>query len=325
MIQRVINNRGGLHNRVTRRIRLMPFTIRETVDFLKERAINLDHYQVLQLYMVMGGIPHYLKEIKVGESAVQAIDRLCFTKNGLLYSEFKNLFRSLFDQADDHIKVIKALARNGAGLTRNEIIETCKLKSGGGTTQLLEELTESGFITSYIPFNRTTKDAIHKLSDEYSCFYLKFIENSKFHDAGAWMRFSASPSWKSWSGLAFESVCMKHILQLKRALGIEGVHTGTSMWRYRSQKGEQGAQIDLLIDRQDQCINICEIKFSINEFEITKAYAQELETKRKVFQRQTGTKKTLFLTMITTHGVKNVRSYPGLIQSEITMDKLFKA
>jgi len=324
MIQKVINNRGGLHNRVTRRIRLLPFTIGETATFLKERAINLDPYQVLQLYMVMGGIPHYLKEVRIGVSAIGAIDRICFTKDGLLYSEFKNLFHSLFDQAEDHIKVIKALARKGAGLNRNEIIDICKLKSGGGTTQLLEELTESGFITSYIPFDRTAKDNIYKLSDEYSHFYLKFIEGSKFHGRGTWVRFSTGSSWKSWSGFAFESVCMKHILQLKKALGIEGVHTEASMWRYRPQKGEQGAQIDLLIDRQDLCINICEMKFSINEYEVTKSYAKELETKLKVFRSQTATKKTLFLTMITTHGVRNLQSYPGLIQSEITMDKLFK-
>ena len=324
MIQKVINNRGGLHNRVTRRIRLLPFTIGETTAFLRERGINIDLYQILQLYMVMGGIPHYLKEVRVGESSIQAIDRICFTKDGLLYNEFKNLFHSLFDQAEDHIKVIKALAIKATGLTRNEIIDVCKLKSGGGTTQLLEELTESGFMTSYIPFDRTTKDSIYKLTDEYSHFYLKFIEGSKFHGPGTWVRFSTGTSWKSWSGFAFENVCMKHTLQLKKALGIEGVHTETSMWRYRPQKGDQGAQIDLLIDRQDMCINICEMKFSINEYEITKPYAKELETKRKVFQSQTKTRKTLFLTMITTHGVRNLQSYPGLIQSEITMDKLFK-
>jgi uncharacterized protein len=324
MIQNIINNRGGLHNRVTRKIRLLPFTINETSAYLRARSINLDYYQMLQLYMVMGGIPHYLKEVKVGESSTKAIDRICFTKDGLLNNEFKNLFHSLFDHADDHMRVIKALARKGAGLTRNEIIDICKLNTGGGTTQLLDELSESGFITSYIPFDRTAKDSIYKLTDEYSHFYLKFIDGGKFHGAGSWVRFSAGTSWKSWSGFAFESVCLKHIVQLKKALGIEGVHTETSMWRYRPKKNEQGAQIDLLIDRRDQCINICEIKFSINEFEITKPYAKELENKLKVFRSQTATKKTLFLTMITTQGVKNPQSFTGLIQSEITMDKLFK-
>jgi hypothetical protein len=324
MIQKVINNRGGLHNRVTRKIRLLPFTIGETELFLKERKINLDKYQILQLYMVMGGIPHYLKEIEIGESAIQAIDKMCFTKDGLLHEEFKQLFHSLFDDASHHMDMIRVLAKKGIGLTRNGIIETCKLTSGGGTTQLLEELTESGFITSYIPFGRTVKESIYKLTDEYSRFYIKFIENSKYKGVGTWAKFSTGISWKSWSGTAFESVCMKHILQLKKALGIESVHTETSMWRYRSEKDAQGAQIDLLIDRQDMCINICEMKFSINEFEITKSYANELESKLKVFRENAQTRKTLFLTMVTTHGVKNINNYTGLVQNEIKMDVLFK-
>ncbi|MEP7110757.1 MAG: ATP-binding protein [Ferruginibacter sp.] len=324
MIENIINNRGGLHNRVTRKIRLLPFTIGETELFLKERRVNLDKYQILQLYMVMGGIPQYLKEIETGESSIQAIDRTCFTKDGLLHQEFKNLFHSLFDNARDHMEVIRALAKRGTGLTRNAIIETCKLTSGGGTTQMLEELSESGFITPYIPFDRTAKDSIYKLTDEYSHFYVKFIENGKFKGPGSWTRFSTGTSWKSWSGTAFESVCMKHGLQLKKALGIEGVHTEISIWRYRPQKGEQGTQIDLLIDRQDLCINICEMKFSINEYVISKSYAKELENKLKVFRDNSQTRKTLFLTMITTQGIKNAMNYPGLVQHEIKMEALFK-
>ncbi|MBC7890212.1 MAG: AAA family ATPase [Ferruginibacter sp.] len=324
MIQKVINNRGGLHNRVTRKIRLLPFTLAETAAFLRERKINLDQYQLLQLYMVMGGIPQYLKEVETGESAIQVIDRTCFTKDGLLFEEFKNLFLSVFDDATYHMEVIRALAKKGVGLTRNGIIEASKLSSGGGTTQILEELTESGFITPYIPFDRTSKDSIYKLTDEYSHFYVKFIENSKFAGPGTWSRFTAGTSWKSWSGTAFESVCMKHGLQLKRSLGIESVHTEISMWRYRPQTGEQGAQIDLLIDRQDQCINVCEIKFSIDEYEISKKYANELENKLKVFRGNTKTRKTLFLTMVTTYGVKNLLNCPGLVQKEIKMDALFK-
>lgn len=324
MIQKVINNRGGLHNRVTRRIRIVPFTIGETEAFLRSRKINLDKYQMLQLYMVMGGIPQYLKEIRRGESAIQAIDRICFTKDGLLFNEFKNLYDSLFDNAGHHIDVIKALAKKGKGLTRNEIIEICKLTSGGTTTQILDELSESGFITPYIPFDRTAKDSIYKLTDEYSLFYVKFLENTMTKGAGAWIKFSTGSSWKSWSGTTFESICMKHTQQLKKALGIENVHTETSMWRHRSQKNEQGAQIDLLIDRQDLCINVCEMKFSISDFEVVKGYAKELESKLKVFRDHTKTRKTLFLTMVTTYGVKNINNYIGLIQNEITMDALFK-
>ncbi len=324
MIQKVINNKGGLHNRVTRRIRLLPFTLSETKAFFSERKINLDQYQVLQIYMVIGGIPQYLKEVEKGESAMQAIDRICFTKDGLLHQEFKNLFLSLFDDATYHMAVIRVLANKSHGLTRTEIIKACKLTSGGGTTKILDELTESGFITPYIPFDRAAKDSIYKLTDEYSHFYVKFMEGNRINGAGSWIKFSAGTSWKSWSGNAFESVCMKHILQIKKALGIQGVHTETSTWRYHPKKGEQGAQIDLLIDRQDKCINICEMKFSTTAYEITKSYAKELENKQRVLREKTGTRKTLFLTMVTTYGVKNADSIPGLIQNEVTMEALFR-
>jgi hypothetical protein len=323
MIQKVINNRGGLYNRVTRRIRLLPFTVGETEAFLKSRKINLDKYQILQLYMVMGGIPQYLKEIAIGESAAQAIDRLCFTKDGLLKDEFNSLYHSLFDSAGYHMEIVRALAKKGSGLTRSEIIEACKLTSGGGVTQLLDELTESGFITPYIPFDRTAKDSIYRLTDEYSLFYLKFIENRRSEGSGTWIRFSTGSSWKSWSGNAFESICLKHLPQLKRALGIEGVYTETSMWRYRGKKEERGAQIDLLIDRQDHCINVCEIKFSIDAFDITRTYAEELQNKLMTFRIATKTRKTLFLTMITTYGVKNINNHAGLIQYELSMEDLF--
>jgi AAA+ ATPase superfamily predicted ATPase len=324
MIKKVINNRGGLHNRVTKRIRLLPFTIGETAAYLKYRKIKLDKYQLLQLYMAIGGIPQYLKEIEAGESTAQIVDRLCFTKDGLLQDEFKNLYHSLFDSAENHIDIVRALAKKGKGMTRTEIIETCKLSTGGYATQLLEELTESGFITPYVPLGKTSKDVLYKLTDEYSLFYLKFIGNSKTTGAGTWLKLYSGNSWKSWSGNAFESICMKHILQIKRAIGIENIYAEVSVWRHQPKNvTEQGAQIDLLIDRNDSCINICEMKFSVNPFEITKVYSKELESKLSTFQQQTKTKKALFLTLITTYGVKNSSSYPGLIQKEITMDALF--
>jgi hypothetical protein len=323
MIQKVINNRGGLHNRVTRKIRLLPFTVGEAELFLKYRKIKLDRYQILQIYMAMGGIPHYLKEIEKGESATQAIDRICFTKDGLLNNEFNNLYNSLFDKAQSHKDVIRALSRKIGGLTRGEIIESCKLTSGGGITQLLEELTESGFVTPYIPFDKTVKERIYKLTDEYSHFYLKFIENSRSTGTGAWITFAAGASWRSWSGYAFESICIKHTPLIKRALGIENVYSETSVWRSQPKPGEQGVQIDLLIDRQDRCINVCEIKYAANDFELTKSYAHELERKLSLFRERTKTRKTLLLTMVTTHGVKNTEGFTGLVQNEVTVDALF--
>ncbi len=324
MIQKVINNRGGLHNRVTKRIRLLPFNLSETEAYLKSRKIKLDQYQLLQLYMAMGGVPLYLKEVNIGESTAQVLDRTCFNKNGLLHNEFKILFHSLFEEAVHHMEVIRALAAKPGGLTRNEIIEVCSLTSGGGTTQLLEELSESGFITPYVPFEKTSRDSIYKLTDEYSIFYIKFIENSKSQGAGVWMRLSESSSWKSWSGLAFESICLKHEQQIKKAIGIADVYTEVSPWRYSAKEKEEGAQIDLLFDRRDNCINLCEIKFSISEFVIDKKYAAALAQKERVFRQKTQTRKTLFLTLITTYGAKKNDNYVNLIQKEITMEALFE-
>jgi uncharacterized protein len=323
MIENIVHNKGGLHNRISLAIRLLPFSLGETEKYLKSRGVLLDRYQLLQLYMAMGGIPQYLKGIEPGESAAQNIDRLFFAKDGPLKSEFKNLYQSLFEQAQHHITVIRALAKKSAGLTRNEIITTCKLSSGGTTTRLLEELEESGFIRPYIPFNKTTKDGIYKLSDEYSLFYLRFVEKSKASGKETWLRMAAGASYTSWGGFAFESLCQKHSVQLKRALGIEGVYTETSVWRYIPGGKEQGAQIDLLMDRQDMCINVCEMKFTASSFEIDKRYAAALNNKLAVFRQQTNTKKTLFLTMVTSHGVKRNSWYTGLVQNEIAMDALF--
>jgi hypothetical protein len=188
----------------------------------------------------------------------------------------------------------------------------------------LNDLFESGFISSYIPFGKNSKEVVYKLTDEYSLFYLKFIEHSRTNGNGTWIKLSRESKWKSWSGIAFESICLKHAQQIKKALGIEGVYTENSGWRYQSPKGEKGAQIDLIIDRQDFCINICEMKFSANEFIIDKSYASELENKVSVFKTKTKTAKTIFLTLVTTFGIKKNEHVTRLIQNEITMDALFK-
>jgi AAA+ ATPase superfamily predicted ATPase len=322
MIRNVVNNKGGLHNRITRKIRLLPFTLCEAEHYLKARHINMERYHLLQLYMVMGGIPHYLKEVKKGESATQAIDRICFSKDGLLNNEFKDLYYSLFDDATRHLFVVRALAKNKSGLTRNQIFENTGLNSGGWNSSLLEELIESGFVTAWPPYDRKSRDSIYKLADEYTHFYLKFIENSRSYGSGTWLSFSSNQSWKSWSGIAFERICLKHIPQLKNAIGISAVHTQESAWYYRPKSGK-GAQIDLLIDRKDFTINICEMKYSDGVFSIDKNYSSELEEKREIFKQETATKKSLFLTMITTFGVQPNDYFTNSVQVSITMDSLF--
>ncbi len=323
MIQKVVNNKGGLHNRITRKIRLLPFTLKETRAYLKYNRVNLDEYQILQLYMAMGGIPQYLKEIQPGQSATQNIDRICFTKDGLLQTEFTNLYRSLFDAADKHISIIRALADKNTGLTRKEISAVVGIATGGTLTGLLEELLESGFISDYLPYGKNVNESVYKLSDEYSRFYLKFIENTRSSRHGTWIRLAASQSWVSWSGGAFESVCLKHIGEIKNALGISGIQSEESVWRHVQRKASRGAQIDLLIDRADHCISLCEMKFSAKEFMIDKKYADELSNKLAVFSAVTKTKKTLLLVMVTTFGVKTNGYKNSLVQNEVTMPALF--
>ena len=324
MISNVVKNKGGLHNRITKRIRLLPFSLYETESFLKSRKIQLERYDVLQLYMVMGGIPHYLKEVERGKSAAQVIDEVCFSKDGLLRDEFRNLYQGLFNKPERYIDVIRTLAQKPKGLTRNELINAAGLSSGGTTTKIFDALEESGFIIKYLPVGNNLKLALYKLSDPYSAFYLKFIANSRASGTGTWIKKSASASWKSWSGFAFERLCLAHIRQIKTALGISGIYTEESSWRKPGTASQTGAQIDLLIDRGDNVVNICEIKFSLAPFVISKKYAEELKAKLLAFKENTKTRKSLFLTMITTYGLAENKYSISLVQQHIEMDVLFK-
>lgn len=323
MIQNVVRNKGGLHNRLTYKIALQPFTLYETEAFLKSRNVQLNRYQVTQLYMAFGGVPHYLSQVEPGKSAAQIIDKVCFTRNGFLYNEFTDLYKALFDGADRHFKVIRALASKSMGLSRNEIIRICKLQSGGSTTNLLDELSASGFITPYIPIGKKSKDSIYKLTDEYSLFYLKFMEPNRSGTKGTWARLSDTPAWKSWSGFAFESICSKHIPAIKIALGISGIYSETSIWRSRGNNSKDGAQIDLVIDRRDNCINLCEIKFYEGKFSIDKKYAAALQQKKNVFREETNTAKHLFITLITTAGIQPNENSIGLVDQFVNLDQLF--
>jgi len=320
MIQKIIRNKGGLHNRITEKIQLKPFNLHETELLLRANKIMLSRYDILQLYMAMGGIPHYLERIFRGESVAMFIDRLCFSKNGFLRSEFDNIFFSLFEKAHNHMAIVKTLAKVRKGLTRPEIISKSKLKTGGTISKTLHELEESGFIESYTPLNGT-KNRLFRLSDEYSMFYLKFIKNQKVSTGGIWQNMYNQNSYKIWSGFSFETVCLKHVEQIKSALGVSGIRTNSGSWSEKNVK--QGAQIDLLIDRADNAINICEIKFHSSPFTISKAYANTIFNKINTFKNKSKTKKNIFTTMITTFGVKKNKYKLQLIQNELVMDDLF--
>ncbi|MGJ7030974.1 AAA family ATPase [Niabella hirudinis] len=315
MINKLIHNTGGLHNRVTHRIKLEPFTLAECETFLKSRNTVFDRYQVIQLYMVMGGIPFYLNQVEPGSSAAQNIDRICFSENGLLVTEFDDLYRSLFNKAEKHILIIEALSKKAKGLTRDEIIVITKLPNAGSTTRILKELEESGFIRKYYSFGKKERNSLYQLSDFYSLFYLRFIVNRR--DENNWINGLDDPKHRAWSGYAFEQVCLAHIKEIKQALGISGVQTTASSWI------GNGAQIDLVIDRKDQVINLCEMKFSVNDFKITKKYAGELRNKIAAFRETTNTRKALFITMITTYGLASNEYAGALVQNSLSMDVLF--
>jgi predicted AAA+ superfamily ATPase len=321
MLNKLINNKGGLHNRVTKRLKINPFTLRECEYLLQAKNSILDRYQIIQLYMVLGGIPFYWDEVSSGQSAAQTIEQICFTENGLLRTEFANLFSSLFSNFERHLSIVNALAMKAKGLTREDILSITKLPNAGSTTRLLEELEESGFIRKYVPFGKKAKNSLYQLVDFYTLFYLKFISGTQLTDQNNWLNSIDSPKHRAWSGYAFEQVCLYHLQQIKQGLGISGIQTSTSSWR--SMNAEQGAQIDLVIDRRDQVINVCEMKYSINPFVIDKKYAEELRNKTGTFKTETGTRKSVFLTLITTFGLSPNAHSTGLVQNELTMDALF--
>ncbi len=321
MISKLINNKGGLHNRVTYKMKIEPFTLSECESFLQSNHVNWNRHQIIETYMTMGGIPFYLEAIKPTLSAAQNINNLCFTENGLLNDEFNNLYASLFKYSNNHIAVVEALSKKTMGLTREEIIKLAKLPGGGGTSKVLDELEVSGFIRKYIPLGRRIKDSLYQLTDFYTMFYFKFIKNNKYNNKNYWLNIIDTPKHRAWSGYAFELICLTHINQLKKALGISGIQTTVASWR--SKNAAEGAQVDLLIERKDEVINLIEAKFSINKFTIDKKYAANLRNKIGTFKSETKTNNAVHLSMVTIYGITPNEYATGLVQQSITADSLF--
>jgi len=321
MINKLIKNRGGLHNRITERIYLQPFTLSETESFLKWKGAVYDRYQLLELYMAMGGIPFYLENIRINRSVSQNIDRMFFSPSGLLRLEYDSLYQSLFNRPERHLLLVETLVQKSQGMLRKELVEKSGVKDGGSLTNTLNELEHSGFIKKYIPFGKKRKDAVYRLADPYTLFYSTFVKDAKAQGDGAWLARLNNSKWQAWSGYAFEYLCMYHIDCIKKHLGISSVYTEVSPWKSNLIKG--GAQIDLLIDRNDRVINICEMKFSTNSYTINASYAEQLTNKLRVFRAETKTRKTLLLTFITSMGLKNNQHAQRIVQDSLTMDALF--
>lgn len=324
IINKVFKNRGGLHNRVTVRIPLAPFTLKECELYSKERGLKLNRYQILNLYMVMGGVALYWSILDKRLSAVQNIDQLFFNKDAKLNGEFYDLYNSLFKHPEAYKAIVVALGKHLPGLTRQELLKHTGQADNGVFSDRLEELEECGFIMKMRAFPKNKKESIYKLCDNFTIFYFKYIKtNAGIEDF--WTKNFKSQSIRSWSGFAFERVCLQHIGQIKKTIGIAAVSTTEHMWRFVPEKGEKdikGAQIDLLIDRDDNVINVCEMKWASEEFVIQKADDADIKNKVSALERETGTKKAIHVTMVTTYGVKH-NMYYDEIQSEVVLDQLF--
>lgn len=329
IIKKIINNTGGLYNRVTRTMNLDAFSLHETEKFLLHFGIKLNHCQLLELYMIFGGVPHYLSLLRKGISAAECVDELCFQKGGTLVNEFERLFGSLFKNEENYIRLIRMISKFPSGIGQAELIKKSESSDGGRTKKRLKELEETGFIIEFIPHGHKEKGLYYKIIDAFTLFYLRWIEPSlktalkQDNSAGYWLSKTNSASWKIWAGLAFESVCYKHIAQIIKAFNIQcGAEVGS--WRYVPRKLDtQGAQIDLLFDRDDGVITICEIKHHVKPFSIGKEYAKKLLNKIDVYKKHSKTKKQLFLVMITTNGLKSTIYSEKIIDGAITLEDLF--
>jgi hypothetical protein len=321
IVNKVYNDRGGLHNRVTKRIWLEPFKLHETEAFFKSRNITLSRYDIVVLYMALGGVPFYLNEVKSGESATQCIERLCFAEGGILKNEFENLYASIFNQPETHLKIVKTLAQYPHGMERNDLLKQSKVTNSGGATKVLDELVATGYLNYMIPLNKKSNGGKYILADFYSRFYLNFINNRKITN---WLSQIDSSAYKTWCGLAFEWLCHYHRKEIVKALGISGIRTSTSYLNIKDETGKMTAQIDMLIDRADNAINLCEIKFSNDIYTLSKAEGDNIRKKMFYLQEQLKKRKSIFPIMITTFGCEKNMHYLGVITNQLDMSCLFQ-
>ena len=320
--KKVINDPGGLHNRVTEIIHLQPFTLSETSEFLLSKNIKLTNQEIARTYMSLGGIPFYLEKIRKGESFATAIERICFQPNSILKNEYRNLYQALFNNSDIHQQIVAVLASHPYGLTHQEINQKSKIKATGSYHRAMEELIISDFVIEVNNLKRKKRGSIYKLVDEYSNFYHRFIKPNPKYSKGIWQQLSASQTYKVWSGYAFETLCFRHIEEIKKSLGIASVYTEIYGGVFSTKDGKEKVQIDLIIDRNDNTINLCEIKFYNGKFTINKEYHDKLIQKREQFLKASRTKKQVFWTFITTAGITENKYANSIVDAEVILNDL---
>lgn len=324
MDEKITKNKGGLFNRQTCRLYLEPFSLHEVEEFLTSKEIYWSKYEIAECYMIMGGIPYYLNLLDSEESLHQNIDRLFFKKKGELWDEFEHLYNTLFTNSEYYVAVVEALSEKKGGLTRGEICDRVGISKGGDISKILKNLSLSGFVVVCDFYGRKKKESLYQLSDYFTLFYFKYIRGHYGKDEHFWSNSVDNASRKAWEGLTFERICKDHIKQIKSKLGISGVLSEEASWFVKSddEKCITGAQIDLLIDRRDHVVSLCEMKYSLSEFDIDKAYDANLRNKISTFTKVTSCKKTIQLVMITTFGVKR-NKYSGLVGTQVLLDDLF--
>ena len=329
IIQKIIKNKGGLHNRVTKRLNLKPFDLYETNLYLKHIEYKCTIQQVLKLYMVMGGVPFYLKQLKKKESIEDNICRLFFNAESMFFDEFNEVFTSLFEHSEQHKEILTLVARYKAGIPRSVLDKENKLTGKGGRlTKRLLDLEWAGFISTYIPIGHKKRGVYYRITDEYCYFYLKWMEPMKTmflqnRVTDYWKQIVDTPAYYAWAGYTFENICYKHILQIKKALNIESYILAAPWWYLpRKEVGEDGAEIDLVFERRDDFI-ICEIKYTSKPFTIDKYYATKLNQKTEVFKEKTKTNKQIFLGLISAAGIKKNLYSEDLIDKIATLEDLF--
>lgn len=317
----LINNHGGLYGRLTSEIKLSPFTLAECEEYFKYAGLVIDRYDQLQCYMVFGGIPFYLSLLKRGQSIAQNIDRLFFSPTGQLREEFDRLFASVFTNVEDCKSVVSLLSTKRSGFTRKEIAEKTGLPYGGGLTTTLRTLIVSDFVSTYVNYNHSNRHTYYRLSDLFCLFYLNFLDKHRSSNATFWQNNMVSPALNAWRGFSFETVAFGHVPQIKQALNIGAVQTEVSPWH--SDKAKDGAQIDMVIERADRVLNLCEMIFCADDYKVEAADDKNLRHKVAVFAEETQTRYSLHLTLVTTYGLAS-SPYQGRFQNVITMDDLFK-
>lgn len=319
IIDQMLMDRGGFHNRVTRQIHLMPFSLNECEEFLQANGITLPRNQVIKSYMVFGGIPYYLNLLDTRLSLDQNIQALFFDEQGELRNEYTMLFNALFSSPERHMKVIECLSEKRRGLSRAELTGQTGLNNGGSLSGTLSELEQCGFIREFPAYAKDSYGKMYQLIDPFVLFYNTFLKDRKID---SWMQFIGTPAYYAWEGLAFETVCLNHIDRIRDVLGISGISAQIYSWQGKASEGRKGAQIDLLIDRADSTINLCEVKYTEAPFVIDKDCSSNLINKRELFREAVKTKKAVTIVLISAAGVKK-NAYYDVARRMISGDDLF--